>query len=117
MDRTKPLWEMYIISGLEDGRVALYSKIHHALVDGVAASRMLMRQMSEDPSVRDLVPLWAMERKKREPGEPQSPLGQMAKAAAMAREQLAAMPKVAKEVITAIRKRKDPDNISVFQAP
>src|SRR5262249_3607095 len=99
----------------------LYSKIHHALVDGVAANRMLMRQMSEDPKVRDLIPLWAMPKKKRESsgdGEgPPSPLAQMAKAVGMAREQLVAMPKVAKEVISTIRRRKDPDNVSVFQAP
>ena len=117
MDRTKPLWEMYLISGLEDGRIALYSKIHHALVDGVAANRMLMRQMSEDPAVRDLVPLWSMERKKREDGGPPSPFSAMAKAVAMAREQLVSVPKVAREVVSTIRARKDPDTVSVFQAP
>ena len=121
MDRTKPLWEMYLISGLEDGRVALYSKIHHALVDGVAASRMLMRQMSEDPQVRDLLPLWAMERKKRETDADAvktGPMAVLAQGVAMAKEQLIAMPKVAREVIGAIRARgKDPDHVSVFQAP
>lgn len=120
MDRTKPLWEMYIISGLEDGRVALYSKIHHALVDGVAANRMLMRQMSEDPNERTLIPLWAMERKKRELAEDENktgPFAVLAQAAAMAREQLGALPTVAREVIRTIRARKDPDQVSAFSAP
>lgn len=119
MDRTKPLWETYLIDGLEDGRVALYSKIHHALVDGVAASRMLLRQMSESPDERALTPLWAMERKKRETGEEKTgPYAAMAQAAAMAKEQLFAMPKVARELIGAARARiKDPDHVSVFQAP
>jgi WS/DGAT/MGAT family acyltransferase len=36
LDRSKPLWEVWIVHGLEDGHFALISKTHHALVDGVA---------------------------------------------------------------------------------
>ncbi len=36
LDRTKPLWELWLVQGLEDNRFALISKTHHALVDGVA---------------------------------------------------------------------------------
>jgi diacylglycerol O-acyltransferase len=36
LDRTKPLWELWLVQGLDDGRFALISKTHHALVDGIA---------------------------------------------------------------------------------
>lgn len=36
LDRTKPLWEMYLVLGLEDNRFALINKTHHALIDGVS---------------------------------------------------------------------------------
>src|SRR3954451_11658621 len=36
LDRNKPLWELWLVQGLEDGRFALISKTHHAVVDGIA---------------------------------------------------------------------------------
>lgn len=58
LDRNRPLWEAHLIEGLADGRFALYSKIHHALVDGVAAMRLLVTSMSPDPDEVDMPYPW-----------------------------------------------------------
>ena len=41
LDRRRPLWEMYFVTGLVDGRIAVVNKVHHALADGVAAANLL----------------------------------------------------------------------------
>jgi diacylglycerol O-acyltransferase len=41
LDRAKPLWEMWIIEGLDEGRWALISKFHHCMVDGVAGTDLI----------------------------------------------------------------------------
>ncbi len=57
--RERPLWEAHLIEGLRDGRVAFYTKTHHALVDGVSAMRLLAKAMSEDPDERGMPAMWA----------------------------------------------------------
>jgi WS/DGAT/MGAT family acyltransferase len=49
LDRHRPLWEMHLIEGLDDGRIAGYTKMHHALMDGVSGLRLLQQSLSTDP--------------------------------------------------------------------
>ena len=53
IDFSRPPWEMHIIEGLENGRFALYIKLHHALIDGFTGNRMLNRSLPTDPEDRD----------------------------------------------------------------
>ena len=41
LDRDRPLWEMWVVEGLDDGRWAIVSKVHHSMADGVAGSDLL----------------------------------------------------------------------------
>lgn len=59
LDRHRPLWEFTLIEGLEGNRFATYSKVHHALLDGVSALRLLQTTLSEDPDERDMRPIWS----------------------------------------------------------
>jgi diacylglycerol O-acyltransferase len=51
LDRSKPLWEMWLIEGLEENRFALITKTHHALVDGIAGVDLatVLFDLSPDP--------------------------------------------------------------------
>jgi len=56
LDRTRPLWEAYVITGLEDGKAAFYSKIHHAAIDGVTGAEILETIMDLSPEPRPVEP-------------------------------------------------------------
>jgi WS/DGAT/MGAT family acyltransferase len=54
LDRARPLWECYLIGGLEDGNVALLVKVHHALVDGVSGAEILGMLFDAEPDGREI---------------------------------------------------------------
>ncbi|MCU1590934.1 MAG: Wax ester synthase/acyl-CoA:diacylglycerol acyltransferase [Frankiales bacterium] len=54
LDRHRPLWEAHLIEGLVDGRFAVYTKLHHALMDGVSGLRLLERTLSTDADSREV---------------------------------------------------------------
>src|SRR3954451_11307452 len=54
LDRNRPLWEIYLVEGLEGGRVAIVTKTHHAMVDGVSAVDIGTVILDLAPTPRDV---------------------------------------------------------------
>jgi diacylglycerol O-acyltransferase / wax synthase len=67
VDFHRPPWEAHLIEGLEGGRFALFVKVHHALVDGFSAMRILNRSLCSDPDERGRPLFFAIEPPARTP--------------------------------------------------
>lgn len=60
LDLSRPLWECHVIEGLEPNRFALYTKMHHCMIDGISGVRLMQRILTTDPEKRDMPPPWAV---------------------------------------------------------
>jgi WS/DGAT/MGAT family acyltransferase len=67
MDRSRPLWEMWIVEGRADGLVAIVSKVHHSVIDGVTGANMMAELFDLEPEpaqvAEPVVDDWEPERK------------------------------------------------------
>lgn len=54
LDRSRPLWEIHVVHGLAEGRVAMITKVHHSTVDGVSGVELLTTMLDMTPEVREL---------------------------------------------------------------
>ena len=118
IDRAKPLWTCHIIEGIEGGRFAMYFKIHHAMVDGIAGMRLVEKSLSRDPSENSIVPLWSVRHNnlKRAPGL--KPWKAAKTIYQLAKSQAQSVPTVLQELRASIKDlRQHPDHVSTFQAP
>ncbi len=56
LDRSRPLWDLWILTGLEGGRVATYNRCHHACLDGMAGQAMIATVMDVTEEPREVKP-------------------------------------------------------------
>src|SRR3954447_25709599 len=56
LDRSRPLWELYLIHGLQGGRVGMLTKIHHSVVDGISGNEIMAVLLDPDPPGRVIEP-------------------------------------------------------------
>jgi diacylglycerol O-acyltransferase len=78
LDRSRPLWEMYVIDGMENGLVAFYTKAHHSGVDGKAGVELAKVLYDTSPQMREVPP----PRRKRTSGQYQLGVTELLQAAA-----------------------------------
>ncbi|MET9327921.1 wax ester/triacylglycerol synthase family O-acyltransferase [Tsukamurella sp. NPDC003166] len=128
LDRHRPMWEIHVVEGLEDGRFAVYSKVHHSLVDGVSALRYMTLALSNDPDDREGRVVWqpglGRRRKPAPSGEategtskgflPFNPLSAVKQVGGLTGEVLGMLPASLKVAGSAFRDR---DYMAPFQAP
>ncbi|MDH1437733.1 wax ester/triacylglycerol synthase family O-acyltransferase [Acinetobacter johnsonii] len=118
IDRAKPLWTCHIIEGIEGNRFAMYFKIHHAMVDGIAGMRLVEKSLSQDPNAKSIVPPWCVEgpraKRLKEPN-----VNRFKKIMNGVMGQLGSTPRVMYELSQTIMKDmgRNPDYVSSFQAP
>ncbi|MDM1340298.1 WS/DGAT/MGAT family O-acyltransferase [Acinetobacter pseudolwoffii] len=118
IDRAKPLWTCHIIEGIEGNRFAMYFKIHHAMVDGIAGMRLVEKSLSHDPNAKSIVPPWCVEgpRAKRLKAPKVNAFKNVLQTI---KGQLECAPRVAYELSQTVMKDmgRNPDYVSSFQAP
>ncbi len=119
IDFRRPPWEMTFIEGVGPGRFALYTKIHHSLVDGYTGTRILQRGLSEDPDDRTHPHFFSLVKKPRAEGDTREPVGDVASILRSVSASLTAIPDVARTIIGTQLRRGETSTRAVtsYQAP
>jgi len=101
LDFRRPPWEMHLIEGLSGGRFAVYTKIHHSLVDGYTGARLLERGLSPDPADHDHPFFFSTRKPPRPDGTPpdDAPVGDLAHILRSLGSSVGAAPSVLKALV------------------
>ena len=121
LDRAMPLWECHVIEGIlpeAEGmpeRFALYFKIHHSLVDGIAAMRLVQKALSQSPNEPVTLPIWSLITRHGKKAENLLPTARSA--SRIIKEQLSTIKPVFTELIDNFKHNGKPDYVGIFDAP
>lgn len=120
LDFSRPPWECHVIEGLENNRFAIYIKMHHSLIDGVSAMRLLSLTMAKDPKDVDRPPFWAISPRRTDTAT-RIPTTDDVVSSLLSdlREQMRSLPELSRAAGTVLRAATDRDNPlgAPFKAP
>ncbi|MBP3946415.1 WS/DGAT/MGAT family O-acyltransferase [Psychrobacter sp. K31L] len=121
LDRAMPLWECHIIEGIlpesegKPERFALYFKIHHSLVDGVAAMRLVEKSLSQSPTEPVSLPIWSLIARHRKSVDKLLPADRSI--TSILKEQLSTIKPVFTELLDNFKHGDDEGYVGTFDAP
>ena len=121
LDRAMPLWECHVIEGIraesddKPERFALYFKIHHSLVDGIAAMRLIQKSLSQSPDEPMTLPVWSLMTRHRNQVDALIPRDRSARR--ILKEQLGTIKPVCRELIDTFKNFRDDNHVSTLDAP
>lgn len=121
LDRAMPLWECHIIEGIQPEtehspkRFALYFKIHHSLVDGIAAMRLVQKSLSQSPNEPVTLPVWSLMTRHRNQVNAMLPVQKSAMR--IIKEQISTIKPVFTELLDNFKNYGDDGYVGTFDAP
>jgi len=118
MDLSRPLWEYHLIEGLAGRRFAVYTKLHHAMVDGAAAMRLV--NLATDAAASFGLPFWADESKRPQASSARSS-SLLESLSTTIGDEVKSLPSLARSLATtaqtALGMGAEPDLASIAEAP
>jgi len=121
LHRDRPLWEAHVIEGVESRQFAMYTKMHHAMIDGMGGMRLLQKSLSTNPDERNMLPPWSIGRGPRKPREADAlPRGALSALAEQVQETVGAVPGALRGLMKyadAMRKHEEQGLVTPFSVP
>lgn len=121
LDRAMPLWECHVIEGIlpeaegRPERFALYFKIHHSLVDGIAAMRLVEKSLSQSPNEPVTLPIWSLITRNNNQTDKLLPAARSM--TRIIKDQLSTIKPVFTELIDNFKHNGEEDYVGTFDAP